>query len=683
MKRLVIVLVLICPVVLWAQTDTTEYKINLEEFAERLFQLQDEDVDYEDIYESLLMFFTDPLNLNRATGAQLASLYILSPVQINNFLEYREKAGKLLSIYELQAIPGFDLGIIEMLLPFVTVAESRKDSRPLMQRILTEKNNYLLLRYSNILEPQAGYNPEYTNPYAGSPDKIYGRFRVSHRDDFSLGFTFEKDHGEAVQFKDGQNGFDFYSAHFMLDNQGPFRRIIVGDFQLQVGQGLIYGAGFNPGKGAETVNTIKRNTIGLRPYTSVLESGFFRGAGVAIPIGNFEVSAFYSYFLQDASVRSDTTFTDFDEYVSSIQFTGLHRTASELAARKTITENSFGGYVTYQPLRRLQLGAAALNTHYSIPILRTPNTYNQFEFSGQQNTVVSTFGSYLWQNFNFFGEVARSSSGGVGAVGGMIASLTSTIDLAMSLRSYDRDFHSFYANGFGEGSRNINEKGIYWGIRYRPSSKYMLAAYYDKFSFPWLRFRAEAPTEGYEWLGRFTYKPTRNIVTFIQMREEQKEENYIPDGSNLVTVEPRVKRNYIFNIDYSFNRNLSMKTRVQTSTFDAVDRFTTGYAIIQDVNASFGKFVLSTRMALFETEDFDNRQYVFERDVLFAFSIPAYNGVGMRTYAMLQYKMNRNINWWVRWARFSYTDRNTVGSSGERIDGPLRTEVKVMARVRF
>ena len=44
-------------------------------------------------------------------------------------------------------------------------------------------------------------------------------------------------------------GFDYYSLHFMKDGLGSVKRLIVGDYQLQFGQGLVLGAGFNPGGG--------------------------------------------------------------------------------------------------------------------------------------------------------------------------------------------------------------------------------------------------------------------------------------------------------------------------------------------------------------------------------------------------------------------------------------------------
>ena len=664
---------------LLAQQDSIRTSIDLEQFAERMFQVQDADVNYEDVYESLLLFFTDPLNLNKASQDQLASLYILSPTQIQSFSDYRDTNGKLLSIYELQAIVGFDLGTIHLLLPFVSLEESSLDQGPLFSRILNEKNRYLLLRYTSNLEEQAGYQSSQENGYIGDPRKVYGRFRTSRRDDFSLGFTFESDAGEPIGFQGNQTGFDFWSAHMMIENQGPFDKIIVGDYQIQAGQGLVFGAGFNPGKGAETVNTVKRNTIGIRPYTSVLETGFFRGGAAAFTVGDMTVTAFGSYLLQDGNI--DTLDGSNEVFISSIQQSGLHRTVKEISYKNQVEETSMGGLIEYQPNRKLEIGFSGITTHYSTPLLRSQAPYNELEFSGTRNTVVGTFGSYQWQNFNFFGEMARSSSGGMGKVGGVITSLSQSIDVAISLRDYDSDFHTFYGNAFGEGSRAINEKGIYWGIKYNPSRRYSVVGYYDKFSFPWLRFGVDAPSDGSEWLGRFTFNPDRNISTFVQIREERKETSVTVN--NLAELVPTVKRNYIFNIDYKLSTRFSMKSRLQTSTFEEDGVLTKGYAIIQDLVYSTERWKFSGRMALFETDNYDNRQYVYEKDVLYAFSIPAYNGQGVRNYLMVQYGMSESVDLWMRIARFSYRDQNTVGSGLEESQGPNRTEVKWMMRWKF
>ncbi|MBC6400432.1 MAG: hypothetical protein GDA37_05360 [Ekhidna sp.] len=698
MKKWTRIIAIISSLHLYAQNDD----IDLELFAERLFQVQDEDISYEDIYESLLLYYSNKLNLNKVKPAELSSLYILSPNQLNDFFEYRATFGNLLSINELQVIPSFDISVIRLLLPFVTVSETAPDNRPFLQRLLEEENNYLLLRYTRTLEEKVGYTPALPldttfvrgedddvidtltsapNRYVGNQNKLYGRFRTSKRGDFSLGFTFEKDDGEEIAFNNRQNGFDFYSYHLLLENKLGFDRIMLGDFQLQVGQGVVFGAGFNAGKGAETVNTVKRNTIGLRPYTSVLEAGFFRGIGLTKSFGDLEVTGFYSKLRQDGTIRSDTTFSSFEEFVNSIQVTGLHRTENELENKDRITEESIGGMIQYNPDQRLSIGITGLNSQYSTPLQRTPNNYNQFEFKGDHNYILSVFGHYTWQNLTLFGEASKAKSGGIGAVGGFLGSLSKTVDFAMILRNFDRDFHSFYGNAFSENSRNINEKGVYWGLTISPNRYHKLNAYYDRFSFPWLKFGTEAPSTGNEWLIRYTHKPNRKASLYAQVRQQARQVSIRQENLNVLA--DQIKYNYIFNIDYQLAPELVLKTKIQSSHQDEAGDFTKGFAIIQDLNFEIWILKFKTRMALFATDNFDNAQYVYENDVLYAFSIPAYNGRGIRNYAMVRFDSLRNISIWIRYARYSYSDRTVVGSGLEASEGDTSSEIKVMVRIKF
>src|SRR6218665_1388553 len=94
-------------------------EINLNEFIQRIFPLQQENINYEDLYENLFQLFQNPIDLNTASYEELSSLYVLSVSQIKNLLAHRQQYGDLLSIYELQAIAGFDLKTIQDFLPFL------------------------------------------------------------------------------------------------------------------------------------------------------------------------------------------------------------------------------------------------------------------------------------------------------------------------------------------------------------------------------------------------------------------------------------------------------------------------------------------------------------------------------------------------------------------------------------
>ncbi len=674
---------------------------DLDNFIQSLFAIQDEGINYEDAYEALYLYFANPLNLNTATRAELASLYILSDNQINNFFKHRAKNGDLLSIYELQAIEDFDLETIAKLLPFVTVSETtfQQDNRSLLKKILEEPNKFLFYRHLRTLEQKEGYkiltpadtlnNGQFKTRYAGSPDQVYMRFRVSHSKDFSLGFTLEKDAGEPFVWNPAkkQYGFDFLSYHFAVFNRRKLKALALGDYQIQIGQGLLLSAGFYIGKGAETVATVRRSTLGIRPYTSVLESGFFRGGAAAYQIGRFELTTFLSATKQDANLANvgADTLNESDAFTNAILRTGLHRTPREIASKNQIDEFTFGSDLTYRSKKQnLEIGITALQTNFSAAVLPLDRIYNRFEFRGKSNYNLGLHYNYLWQNFNFFGEIAKSASGGIGAVSGFVATLSAKIEWAMLYRRYDKNFHSFYGNAFSENTRNINENGIYIGLKIKPNRRWTLAAYYDHFRFPWLKFLVDAPSNGYEFLTRISYQPSKTILLYAQFREETKGRNFEGNTARIDFVSPSTKRNYQLNADFKATDFLVLRSRVQWSTYQQEGGSqTSGYAIIQDLTYDKARWKFSTRFAIFDTEDFENRQYAFEKNVLYAFSVPAYNGVGFRNYYLFQYSLSRKIDLWFRYAYTTYRNQKSISSGLERIMGNQKTDVHFQVRIKF
>lgn len=673
---------------LFAQNNTD---FNLESFIEELFDLQEADIDYEDLYESLLLLYQNPLNINEASTDELKSLYVLSNQQIVNLQTYIKVNGKLLTLYELQLIEGFDFATLEKIKPFISVnaKDALKDKRPLLQRILEERNHYIISRYERGIEEKRGYSPkinENDNRYLGSADKLYLRYRVSKAGDFSIGFTMEKDAGEALVWrpKNKQYGMDFWSFHMMLENQGKWRKLIIGDYQLQFGQGLLYGAGISVGKGSETVNTASRVTLGIRPYSSVLESGFLRGLASTYTLTKeINLTTFVSKLAQDASIQSGDDSEEFSQFFSSIQSSGLHRTANELSNKKSVTETVFGANINYKPADRAEAGLTITSNHFSTPILRRPDAINLFEFKGRTNANFGLYGKYDWRQFSFFGETAVSKSGGIGAVGGFSTSLSPRIAFAMLLRSYDRDFHTFRGTAFAEGSRNINESGVYWGLKYTLNRQLYLTAYYDTYHFPWLRFRADAPSFGNDYLIRINYNPRGRTKIYFQFRNETKGVNASENELNNNLILPGTKKQYLANLEFAANNVLSFKSRIQASNFSLNGDFNAGYAFIQDAVLKKNNWVLSGRIALFDTDGGNNRQYAYEKDVLYAFSIPAYGGKGIRNYILIQYEASRKLEFWCRIARTTYYDRSTIGTGLETVDGNKDTDIKLQIRYKL
>ncbi|MGI4864557.1 MAG: hypothetical protein ACRYFZ_11600 [Janthinobacterium lividum] len=674
---------------------------DLDRLTQELFaEIQSDQVPYEDLYETLLQYYQTPVNLNGASREDLRALLLLSETQITNLLKHREATGPLLSLYELQAVPGWDLRTIYRVLPFVTVQtdDANRTRGPLWQRIKNEENNALFLRYERVLEQRKGYSVadtfqgRPTQRYLGTPDKMVVRYRVSHSRDFSLGFSAEKDAGEPLtwQPKNGQFGPDFLSAHFFLQERGRLKALALGDYQLQFGQGLLLSSGLAVGKGAETITTLRRSSVGVRPYSALLENTFFRGAAATYQLTpRLEATAFASRKYVDANLQQNTdSLAQFDEFGSSLLYTGFHRTASELADRHNLQENVGGGNLGYTSANgNLALGFTGVATHYGTPLLRRPEPYNRYEFSGQDNLALGLHYTYVWRNLLLFGETARTTGGGLGTVNGILASLGSRVDASVLVRHYDADFHTFYGNALSENTRNINESGLYLGLKIRPAARWEVSAYFDQFRFPWLRYRVGAPTRGDDALLRIAYTPNKTSLLYAQYRVRLKPRDLSTSlGRPVPLPGQQLRHSLLLYYDTQPTKLLGLRTRLQGTHLRDDDglAWRSGYVLSQDVSVQVGRRVqLSGRYAIFDADDYDTRQYVFEQDVLYAVSIPALYGQGTRAYAIAQMNFNKHFTLWLRYANTNYRHQATVGTGLEEIQGAARSEIKAQLRYRM
>ena len=234
-------------------------------------------------------FKEHPINLNKATTDDLNDFPLLNAQQITNLLTHISKNGKLLSVYELQGIPGFDLELINRMLPYITVDNNLQDTRIPIKKLLSKGSFVWVSRYKQILEKSAGYLRNDGKGYLGKPFSLFTRFRYTYGNKLSYGITAEKDAGE--QFFKGSNkqGFDYYSGHLFIRNFKSLKALAIGDYGVRLGQGLLIWSGFGVRKSPAVMN-VKREGMKLRPYTSVNEYNYMRGAAFTAGAKGFEVS---------------------------------------------------------------------------------------------------------------------------------------------------------------------------------------------------------------------------------------------------------------------------------------------------------------------------------------------------------------------------------------------------------
>ncbi len=508
-RRVGVLVFLLFPFISFGQTKEDEKNKIIEKRIEYLVEdAEESDADYTTIFDQLSYFFDHPLNLNRADLDDLEELGILTSIQINNLLKHIEENGKLMTLEELQTIEGFDLGMIKLLLPFVKVSSDVDNAQLSLRELLKNGDNQLFMRYQSVLEERKGFSSitdsallaSPNSRYRGSEPKLYTRYRYKYGRHLSFGFTAEKDAGEEFFAGSQKQGFDFYSAHLFIRNQGKIKQLAIGDYQAQFGQGLTYWSGRAFGKSAD-IMLVKRSAQGLRAYTSVDESRFLRGGGATFQFGKFDATAFYSYKNIDANIDEVDSLSGDNEVlaITSIQQTGLHRTFNEIEDKGAIAQRNIGGNVTYKT-RRLSLGLTGINSNINTDFTPTLQTYSQFRNSTNNQTKIGADYNWIFKNFNFFGEYSKNIDAGNAFVSGALITLDPKFSVAALYRNYDRDFQPISSAGIGEGSTNENEKGMYMGFIAKPLKKWTLSAYYDQFTFPWLKFGINAILPKYEAL---------------------------------------------------------------------------------------------------------------------------------------------------------------------------------------
>lgn len=677
-----------------AQTDSIPLPDIKGEIIEDILLNADEESDFEfnTAFEYLDAFAASPLDLNEASEADIREIGLFTDVQVLNLLQYRETVGELISIYELQAIPGLDLATIRKVVPYVTVKGHVDDYQLSIWEMITEGKNEFYHRWQTVVEEQKGYRPlpegGTGSRYLGDQNQLYFRFKHSYGNRLSYGITAEKDRGEEFFKGSNRQGFDFYSAHFYLRNYNQtIKALAIGDYGVSLGQGLIFFTGFNYGKSAQ-VATIKRSGRQLRAYSSVNEVNFLRGAGATLGLGDdVEVSLFASYQSIDGNVvEPDSADIDvLEASISSLNATGLHRTEREIEDRNVIQKLTTGGSVKY----KLEKGHIALNGVYhqfSKPLQSRIQPYNQFYFRGSELLNASVDYNYRLGKFNLFGETAVSENGSIATLNGLLTGLDPKVDFALLFRHYPRDYWSINSNAFAETSGTRNETGLYTGIVIRPHRDWIISAYLDMWEHPWLRFQVDAPSNGYEYRFRLTHFKKRKYTAFIEVRDEIKQRNVPIFESKSNDILPSRRFQTRFNFSYKVSKAIELRSRVDLGFADnEINSYQDGFAVYQDIIFKPIGFPLSftTRYALFDTDGFQVRFYNFENNLLYTFSIPAYYNRGSRFYFNLRYKGIRNMTIEARFAQLYWSDQETIGSGLEEINGPVRTELGAQIKYQF
>src|SRR5690606_18230407 len=134
---------------------------------------------------------------------------------------------------------------------------------------------------------------------------------------------------------------------------------------------------------------------------------------------------------------------------------------------------------------------------------------------------------------------------------------------------------------------------------------------------------------------------------------------------------------------YKLNEVWRIRNRAEWTRYDKEDvEQGDGGLIYQDVfwKGYGGKLQANTRLAFFHTKGYNARIYAYENNVLYTSGFPVYYDKGIRTYLNLRWRVSRGVDFWARYARTIYNNKESVGSGLDKIPGNSKSDITLQLR---
>jgi hypothetical protein len=643
----------------------------------------DETADISELIEHLELYRFRPLNLNTATVDELENLRLLNDFQISAFLQYRSDYGDLADISELHYVPGFTTQLIAVLQPYISFRRTEIYNLN-WANIRKLGRSDLMVRYTRGLNEKHGYSSEIVRDstrknawYLGSPDALWTRYQFNAMNKFRVGFVARKNAGEEFFSGSQKQGFPFYSGFLAISDVGRIKNLVLGNYQLQFGQGLCLWSGFSLGKSVDG-STMKKRAQGVKPYTSSARFGYFQGVASTLKFGQLDVSTFFSYRNLDATV------SEYDENgrpqsISSILQTTYHRTIGDLEKKNTAQQVLFGTHIEHH-WQRFRMGATAHYNSLNVDYLPRIRPDNQFVIPPKHNANFGLDFEGIGTISRYYGEFAMSKNGAKAMILGSRFLLHQQLSAHVAVRHYDRNYQNFFADGLSESSGTSNEKGLNVSLFAELSRAWTVAVMTDIFEFPWLSYSSNEPVFGQDYQLKIFHTPNSRISGYAHYRYKTRE-NMISNTDFVNDFGMNSKQSLRVHFDHRISENMTLKNRLEYG-FSNKNK---GFLMYQDVQYKFRKTPLSAtfRYAVYDTDNFDMRIFVYENDVLYGSTLQSYYYKGSRFFVLLQYQPVRKITFWLKYSNTNIANRNTIGSGLEQISGRDRAEVRFQVRWRF
>ena len=263
---------------------------------------------------------------------------------------------------------------------------------------------------------------------------------------------------------------------------------------------------------------------------------------------------------------------------------------------------------------------------------------------------------YNWGKVDIWGEVAASHTEqwGWGTIMGLRVNPISDLNLLAIYRYYSPEYDNIYANALSSKTRVYDEHGGYVGVEYNRLRNWQLLVFGDVWK------------EGYETMAQADFVPKKDYKMHMRLRAKKKNEidTYSARWNIIWDLEP-----------------WKLKTQADGNIVYAKEKWSYGWSLLQDVEYHFTNvpIVLQLRAQVFNAKEWNNRVYIYENDVLYAYAIPFVYGLGGRFWLNARYKINDRFSVYLRVSETVYQHAWAI----EHDKKSTRTDVHALLRVKL
>ena len=345
--------------------------------------------------------------------------------------------------------------------------------------------------------------------------------------------------------------FNSNNEFFLVENVSIIRKIVIGDFNLGFGQGLVFNNAFFP-KPLEQIKVIKIQR-GIERTNSHVANKIKGIAGTFTISKNISTTLFIGKNYIDGRV--------FKDKITSAQRRLTYNTNKNIEKKNKIKEKVTGfNFLFYNKDDSLEIGFNFVKTTFNLHFQAEKKL--PYIFQGDKNINYSYFARYLLGPIHFFLEHAHSRAEetsftkeyghGEALICGFIANTVKKIDIALCYRKYTPNYYNFYGKSFcvcknanssqlkGAGK---NETGFYFCTLIKPYNNLDVTYSYDTYKNPYKSHRYKCRT-GHEHLLSLKYynrkrffffniKETTQTITTQKGKEIKNKTYYIKENLKL------------------------------------------------------------------------------------------------------------------------------------------------------